>query len=134
MVIADSNPMYHVLMCQVLGGKYSKWIIILQEFDLDFTKSKVKKSLVFSKLIFDLDEETELSDSLLYDSLFLSHCSLSIHTTHGMEIFSFTFKPNAFSQTSLAKSADAYATTLAVTSSSATLYIAVALTPFFGDV
>jgi hypothetical protein len=31
-VIADSNPMYHVLTCQVLGGKYSKWIVILQEF------------------------------------------------------------------------------------------------------
>jgi hypothetical protein len=25
-VIADSNPMYHVLTRQVLGGKYSKWI------------------------------------------------------------------------------------------------------------
>jgi hypothetical protein len=51
-----------------------------------------------------------------------------------METFSFTFKPNAFSQTSLAKSADVYVTTLAVTLSSATLYIAVVLTPFFGDV
>jgi hypothetical protein len=32
MVIADSNPMYHILTRQVLGGKYSKWIVILQEF------------------------------------------------------------------------------------------------------
>jgi hypothetical protein len=53
-VIVDSNPMYHILTHQVLGGKYSKWIIILQEFDLEFTKSKAKKSLVFSELICDL--------------------------------------------------------------------------------
>ena len=26
---ADSNPMYYVLTCQVLGGKYSRWIGIL---------------------------------------------------------------------------------------------------------
>jgi hypothetical protein len=29
-VIADSNPMYHILTCQFLGGKYFKWIVILQ--------------------------------------------------------------------------------------------------------
>jgi hypothetical protein len=28
-VIVDSNPMYHVLTRQVLGGKYYKWIAIL---------------------------------------------------------------------------------------------------------
>ena len=28
-VYADSNPMYYVLTRQVLGGKYSRWIIIL---------------------------------------------------------------------------------------------------------
>jgi hypothetical protein len=74
MVIVDSNPMYHILTHQVLGGKYSKWIIILQEFDLEFTKSKAKKSLVFVELICDLphtDEETEPSDSLPDESLFL---------------------------------------------------------------
>jgi hypothetical protein len=54
--------------------------------------------------------------------------------TLGMETFSFTFKPNAFRRTSLAKSADVYVTTLAVISSSATLYTTVVLTPFFGDV
>jgi hypothetical protein len=43
-VIADSNPMYHILTRQVLRGKYSKWIVILQEFDLKFAKSKAKKS------------------------------------------------------------------------------------------
>jgi hypothetical protein len=73
-VIADSNPMYHILTHQVLGGKYSKWIIILQEFDLEFAKSKAKKSLVFAELIFDLphaDEDTEPKDYIPDESLFL---------------------------------------------------------------
>jgi hypothetical protein len=73
-VIADSNPMYHILTRQVLGGKYSKWIVILQEFDLVFAKSKSKKSLVFVELICDFphaDEDTEPRDSLPDESLFL---------------------------------------------------------------
>jgi hypothetical protein len=55
-------------------GKYSKWIVILQEFDLEFSKSKAKKSLVFVELICDLphtDENIEPSDSLPDESLFL---------------------------------------------------------------
>ena len=28
-VLVDQNPMYYILTCQVLGGKYSCWIIIL---------------------------------------------------------------------------------------------------------
>jgi hypothetical protein len=66
--------MYHILTRQVLGGKYSKWIVILQEFDLEFAKSKAKKSLVFAELICDLphaDEDTEPRDSLPDESLFL---------------------------------------------------------------
>jgi hypothetical protein len=73
-VIADSNPMYHVLTRQVLGGKYSKWIVILQEFDLEFTKAKAKKSLVFAELICALpsaDENIEPRDPLPDESLFL---------------------------------------------------------------
>lgn len=50
-VIYDCNPIQHILTKQVLGGKYSKWIVILQEFDLEFEKSKSKKSLVFAELI-----------------------------------------------------------------------------------
>ena len=30
-VYADSNPIYYILTCQVLGGKYSRRIVILQE-------------------------------------------------------------------------------------------------------
>jgi transposase InsO family protein len=77
-VIADSNPMYHVLTCQVLGGKYSKLIVILQEFDLEFTKAKAKKSLVFVELICAFpraDENIEPRDSLPDESLFLINTS-----------------------------------------------------------
>ena len=70
--------MYHVLTCQVLGGKYSKWIVILQEFYLEFTKSKAKKSLVFVELICAFpraDENIEPRDSLPDESLFLIRTS-----------------------------------------------------------
>jgi hypothetical protein len=49
-IIFNCNPMQHILTCQFLGGKYSKWIVILQEFDLEFERAKSKKSLVFSNL------------------------------------------------------------------------------------
>ena len=50
-VLVDQNPMYYILTRQVLGGKYSQWIVILQEFDLEFAKSTSKKSLVFTELV-----------------------------------------------------------------------------------
>ena len=28
-ILADQNPMYYILTPQVLGGKYSQWIVIL---------------------------------------------------------------------------------------------------------
>ena len=53
-VYADSNPMYYALTRHVLVGKYSCWIVILQEFELEFAKSISKKSLIFAELICDL--------------------------------------------------------------------------------
>jgi hypothetical protein len=70
--------MYHILTHQVLGGKYFKWIIILQEFDLEFSKSKAKKLLVFAELIFDLphtDDDIEPNNSLPNESLFIINMS-----------------------------------------------------------
>ena len=58
----------------MLGGKYSRWIVILHEFDLDFTKATSKKSLVFSKLMCDLPcalMEDEPNDSFPNEFLFL---------------------------------------------------------------
>jgi hypothetical protein len=73
-VISNYNPMQHILTCQLLGGKYSKWIVILQDFELDFEHAKSKKSLVFSELICDLpysETKNVTEDSLPDESLFL---------------------------------------------------------------
>ena len=73
-ILADQNPMYCIITRQVLGGKYSHWIFILQEFDLEFSKATSKKSLVFFELICDLPyatTESEPSDSFPDEFLFL---------------------------------------------------------------
>jgi hypothetical protein len=73
-VISHCNPMQHILTRQLLGGKYSKWIVILQEFDLEFDRAKSKKSLVFVELICDFPHsamEYVAVDSLPDESLFL---------------------------------------------------------------
>jgi hypothetical protein len=59
---------------QLLVGKYSKWIEILQEFELKFEKPKSKRSLVFAELICDLpsvDKEKVAEDYFCDESLFL---------------------------------------------------------------
>jgi hypothetical protein len=74
MVISNYNPMQHILTRQFLGGKYSKWIVILEDFDLEFERAKSKKYLVFSKLTCDLpcsETENVATDSLPDESLFL---------------------------------------------------------------
>jgi hypothetical protein len=66
--------MQHILTRQFLGGKYSKWIVILKEFDLEFDHATSKKSLVFAELICDFPHsatENVAVDSLPNESLFL---------------------------------------------------------------
>jgi hypothetical protein len=73
-VISNCNPMQHILTRQLLGGKYSKWIVILQEFDLEFECTKSKKSLVFAELICDFPyskTENVAANSLPDESIFL---------------------------------------------------------------
>jgi hypothetical protein len=73
-VISHCNRMQHILTRQLLGGKYSKWIMILQEFDLEFDHAKSKKYLVFAELIYDFPQsatENVAVDSLPDESLFL---------------------------------------------------------------
>ena len=58
----------------MIGGKFSKWIVILQEFDLEFRLAKAKKSLVFVELLTDLprnSEDISYDESLVDDHLFL---------------------------------------------------------------
>lgn len=57
--------MYHILTWKVLGGKYSHWIVILQEFDTDFAKSKSKKSLVFVELISELPQTNQEEEHIV---------------------------------------------------------------------
>jgi hypothetical protein len=69
-IISNCNPMQHILTRQFLGGKYSKWIVILQEFE----RAKSKNSLVFVELICDLpstETKNVAEDSLPDESLFL---------------------------------------------------------------
>jgi hypothetical protein len=73
-VVADVNPFQYVITRRIIGGKYNKWIVILQEFDLDFTSVKSKKSLIFTELISDfprLDEEVIHVDLFVDEHIFL---------------------------------------------------------------
>eukprot|EP00253_Pinus_taeda_P003360 PITA_03360 len=73
-VISECNPMTYIPTRQLLGGKYSKWILILQEFDLVLTTTKSKKSLVFAELICSLPSKSLLAgvdEQLLEEILFL---------------------------------------------------------------
>lgn len=58
----------------MIGGNFAKWIVILQEFDLEFRFAKSKKSLVFTELLSDLprnSEDISYDESLVDDHLFL---------------------------------------------------------------
>ena len=58
----------------MIGGKYNKWIVILQEFDLEFDSKKSKKSLCFVELISNfpsLDEGQVHEDSFVDEHISL---------------------------------------------------------------
>jgi hypothetical protein len=57
-VIAVVNPFQYMLTQRVIGGKISRWIVIILEFDLDFISAKSKKSLIFAELISELPVES----------------------------------------------------------------------------
>jgi hypothetical protein len=44
-LIYPTTPMSFLLSQRVINGKYSHWIMILQEFDLEFVTPKSNKSL-----------------------------------------------------------------------------------------
>jgi len=63
---------------RIIGGKYSRWIVILQEFEIEFVLAKAKKSLVFAELISELprpEEENEEELTIPDEHLFLSSSS-----------------------------------------------------------
>ena len=68
------NPFQYVLSRRIVGGKFNKWIVILQEFDLDFQSAKSKKSLVFAELIAEFPTEEDVAvedDSFPDEHIFL---------------------------------------------------------------
>jgi hypothetical protein len=70
--------MQQILHRQIIGGEYLKWIVILQEFELEFVSSNSKKYLAFVELMSDLhrfDEEPVVNDSLFDEFLFLIESS-----------------------------------------------------------
>ena len=71
--MAAVNPFQFVLSRRVIGGKYNKWIVILQEFYLKFMSAKSKKSLVFAELIseFPCEEDVVYEESFPYEHIFL---------------------------------------------------------------
>ena len=74
LVVSHINPFQFVLTRRMIGGRYNKLILILQEFDLKFVSSKLKKSLIFVELISDfpnLDEEEVYEDSFVDEHIFL---------------------------------------------------------------
>ena len=74
LVIAHINPFQFILTGRMIGGKYNKWIVILQNFDLEFISVKSKKSLIFVELIFyfpNLEEEEVYENSFVDEHIFL---------------------------------------------------------------
>ena len=59
---------------RIVGGKFNKWIVIPEEFDLDFQSTKSKKSLVFADLIAEFPIEKDVAieeDSFPDEHIFL---------------------------------------------------------------
>jgi hypothetical protein len=57
-VVADSNPMQYLLSCRQINGKFARWIVILQEYDLEFSTPKRKKALILAKLVMAFPSNT----------------------------------------------------------------------------
>ena len=96
-VVSDCNPMTYILSFQLLGGEYSKCIVILQEFDLEFIKSKSKKSLVLAKLLYDLPSystATTSEPSIPNEPLFLIRSSDPWYGYFIIYLQTQTFRPN----------------------------------------
>ena len=72
--MADSNPMWYLLSHHLLQGRAAKWVVILQEFDLDFVSPKITNALALATLMTDLPPLTASSppkDVLPNDFLFV---------------------------------------------------------------
>jgi hypothetical protein len=60
-VVADSNPMQYFLSRRKINGKFTRWIVILEEYDIEFSTCKSKKVLVLAKLITNFPSNAKAS-------------------------------------------------------------------------
>ena len=60
-MIATINPMRYLLTHHMMNHKYTRWMVILQEFYLQFNTPKSKKSLILIEFIMDLPKNTQAS-------------------------------------------------------------------------
>lgn len=73
-VVSNSKPMHYILGRWLITGNLTWWIIILQEFDLEFPTPKTKKVLVLAYFITNLPTskvEPAVNDTLPDEHLFL---------------------------------------------------------------
>ena len=73
LVVAHVNPFQFIIIRRMIGGEYNKWIVILQEFDLEFISTKSKKLLIFAELIYDfpsVEEEEVYEDTFVDEHIF----------------------------------------------------------------
>jgi hypothetical protein len=57
-VVADSKPMQYLVNRQQINGNFVRWIVIVQEYDLEFSTPKSKKSLVLVELVTAFPSDT----------------------------------------------------------------------------
>ena len=53
-VVVDSNPIHYLLSCHLVQSHVVKWIVVLQEYDLEFVTPKRTKALGLYSLMADL--------------------------------------------------------------------------------
>jgi hypothetical protein len=128
-VVIDSNPMQYLLSRRQVNGKFSHWIIILQEYDLEFSTPKSKKALVLAELVTTLPSTPPVPPST---PTFLTNISFtSLPMILGMATFSSTYELKSLVTTYHEMIVDVFAIRPPTISSSETSYIGGASTPFF---
>lgn len=73
-VVSNSNPMYYILVRRLIIGQFTQWIIILQEFDLEFSAPKTMKGLPLAEFIIDFPMvkiEPPINETMWDEHLFL---------------------------------------------------------------
>jgi hypothetical protein len=57
-VVGNSNPMQYFLSRRKVNDKFSRIILILQEYNLDFSTPKINKALILAELVTALPFDT----------------------------------------------------------------------------